>query len=166
MVCLFITSILNTDNNKYVEINMSELLNRDAPKWFMVVSVILLIWNLMGVMAYIAQVTMSPEALALLPDEQRQLYETTPAWATAAFAVAVNCGALGCLLLVLKRNLAGLFLQLSLAGVLVQMYHAFFMIKSYEVFGPGSLIMPVMVLIIAIYLVLLAVRAKTHRWTS
>ena len=145
---------------------MSELLNREAPKWFMVVSVILLIWNLMGVMAYIAQVTMSPEALALLPDEQRQLYETTPAWATAAFAVAVNCGALGCLLLVLRRNLSGLFLQLSLAGVLVQMYHSFVMTKSYEVFGPGGLIMPVMVLIIAIYLVLLANRAKTHRWTS
>jgi hypothetical protein len=145
---------------------MSELLNREAPKWFMVVSVILLIWNLMGVMAYIAQVTMSPEALALLPDEQRRIYETTPAWATAAFAVAVNCGALGCLLLVLKRNLASLFLQLSLAGVLVQMYHSFFMAKSYEVFGPGGLIMPVMVLIIAIYLVLLANRAKTYRWTS
>lgn len=145
---------------------MSDLLNRESPKWFMVVSVVLLIWNLLGVMAYIAQVTMSPEALAALPDEQRQLYETTPVWATAAFAVAVNCGALGCLLLVLKRNLAGLFLQLSLAGVLVQMFHSFFMSKSYEVFGPGGLIMPVMVLVIAIYLVLLANKAKTLRWTS
>jgi hypothetical protein len=145
---------------------MSELLNRDAPKWFMVVSVILLIWNLMGVMAYIAQVTMSPEALAALPEAERQLYETTPVWATAAFAIAVNCGALGCLLLVLKRNLAGLFLQLSLAGVLAQMFYAFFMSNSYEVFGPGGVVMPVMVIVIAIYLVLLAVRAKTHRWTS
>ncbi len=166
MVCLFLTSILNTDNNNYVEIKMSELLNKEAPKWFMVVSVILLIWNLVGVMKYISLVTMTPEALALLSEAERQLHETTPAWATAAFAVAVNFGALGCLLLVLKRNLAGLFLQLSLAGVLVQMYHSFFMNKSYEVLGPVGLILPVMVLIIAIYLVLLANRAKTHRWTS
>ena len=145
---------------------MSELLNKEAPKWFMVVSVVLLIWNLFGVMAYIAQVMMSPESLAALPEEQRQLYESTPVWATAAFAVAVNCGALGCLLLVLKRNLAGLLLQLSLAGVLVQMVHAFFMSKSFEVFGPGGMIMPVMVIVIAIYLVVLAAKAKTLRWTS
>ena len=137
-----------------------------APKWFTVVAAIALVWNLLGVMAYIMQVTMSPETLAALPDEQRQLYETTPAWATAAFAIAVNGGALGCLFLLLKRNLAGLLLQLSLAGVLVQMFHSFFMSKSFEVFGPGSMVMPIMVMVIAIYLVVLASKAKTNRWTS
>ena len=137
-----------------------------APKWFTVVAVIALVWNLLGVMAYIMQVTMSPETLAALPDEQRQLYEATPAWATAAFAIAVNGGALGCVLLLFKMNLAGLLLQLSLAGVLVQMFHAFFMSKSFEVFGPGGLIMPVMVVAIAVYLVVLASKANTNRWTS
>ncbi len=145
---------------------MSEETKNNTPKWFMIVSAILLVWNLLGVMAYIMQVTMSPETLAALPEAQRQLYETTPAWATAAFAVAVNGGALGCVLLLLKRNLAGLFLQLSLAGVLVQMFHAFFMSKSFEMFGPGGLIMPIMVIVIAIYLVVLAAKAKAKRWTS
>jgi hypothetical protein len=145
---------------------MSEENRSNSPKWFMIVSIILLVWNLLGVMAYIMQVTMSPEALAALPEAQRQLYETTPVWATAAFAIAVNGGALGCLLLVLKRNLAGIFLQLSLAGVLVQMFHAFFMSKSFEVFGPGGLIMPIMVIVIAICLVMLAAKAKVKRWTS
>ena len=65
----------------------------------------------------------------------------------------------------LKRNLAGLFLKLSLAGVLVQMFHSFFMSKSFEVFGPGGLVMPIMVIIIAIYLVALAAKAKNNRWT-
>jgi len=145
---------------------MSEETNNSSPKWFMIVSAILLIWNLLGVMAYIMQVTMSPEALAALPEAQRQLYETTPAWATAAFAIAVNGGALGCALLLLKRNLAGIFLQLSLAGVLVQMFHSFFMSKSFEVFGPGGLIMPIMVIVISIYLVVLAAKARAKRWTS
>ena len=137
-----------------------------APAWFMVVAAVLLVWNILGVMAYIAQVTMTPEAITALPEAQRQLYETTPTWATAAFAIAVNGGALGCLLLLLKRNLAQLFLQLSLAGVLVQMFHSFFMSKSFEVFGPGELIMPIMVIVIAIYLVVLAAKAKARRWTS
>ena len=84
---------------------MSETSNNKAPTWFMVVAGILLVWNLLGVMAYLMQVTMSPEIVAALPDAQRQLYENTPKWATAAFAIAVNGGALGCLLLLLKRNL-------------------------------------------------------------
>jgi len=137
-----------------------------APAWFTVVAAVMLVWNLLGVMAYIAQVTMTPEAMAALPDAQRQLYETTPAWATAAFAIAVNGGALGCLFLLLKKNLAAIFLQLSLLGVLVQMYHSFFMTKAFEVFGPGGLVMPVMVLVIAIYLVTLAAKAKARRWVS
>jgi hypothetical protein len=145
---------------------MSEVSTNNAPKWFMIVVVILLVWNLLGVMAYLMQVTMGPEVLAALPEAERQLYENTPAWATAAFAVAVNGGALGCVLLLLKRNLAGIFLQLSLAGVLVQMFHSFFMSNAFEVFGPGGLIMPVMVLAVAIYLVTLAAKAKVHRWTS
>jgi len=100
-----------------------------------------------------------------LSDDERLLYETTPAWATAAFAVAVNGGALGCLLLLLKRSLAGFFLQLSLAGVLVQMFHAFFMSQSYEVYGPGGMAMPVMVILVAVYLVILAATAKSNGWT-
>lgn len=145
---------------------MVEGRNKRAPGWFMVVAAVLLVWNLLGVMAYIAQVTMSPEALAALPEAQRQIYETTPAWATAAFAIAVNGGALGCVLLLLKRNLAGLFLQLSLAGVLVQMFHSFFMSKSFEVFVAGDLVVPVLVIVIAIYLVMLAAKARVNRWTS
>ena len=131
----------------------------------MIVATIFLVWNLFGVMAYIMQVTMSPDAIAALSDDERLLYETTPAWATAAFAVAVNGGAVGCLLLLLKRSLAGFFLQLSLAGVLVQMFHAFFMSQSYEVYGPGGMAMPVMVILVAVYLVILAATAKSNGWT-
>jgi len=77
-----------------------------APTWFNVVAAVMLVWNLLGVMAYIAQVTMTPETLAALPEAERQLYASTPVWATAAYAIAVNGGALGCLLLLLKKNLA------------------------------------------------------------
>lgn len=145
---------------------MSESTTNKAPAWFTAVAAILLVWNLFGVMAYIMQVMMSPEAIASLPEAERQIMENTPQWAIAAFAVAVNGGALGCLLLLLKRSLAGLFLQLSLAGVLVQMFHAFFMSQSFEVFGPGGMVMPVMVVVIAIYLVSLAAKARAHRWTT
>lgn len=143
---------------------MSETIK--APTWFTVVAAVMLLWNLLGVMAYIAQVTMTPEALAALSEAERQLYETTPVWATAAYAIAVNGGVLGCLLLLLRKNLAALFLQLSLVAVIVQMAYSIYIPESYEVYGPAGFIMPVMVLIIAIYLVTLAAKAKARRWTS
>ncbi len=145
---------------------MSQALESKAPGWFTVIVIVLLVWNLMGVVAYINQVTMSPEMLAALSEVDRGLIENTPTWAIAAFAIAVSGGALGCVLLLLRRSLAGLFLKLSLAGVLVQMFHSFFISESFDVFGPGGMVMPVMVAIVAIYLVVLAAKAKASHWTS
>lgn len=137
-----------------------------APKWFLIVGIIALVWNLLGVFAYIMQQTMSPADLAALSEAERSLYETTPAWATAAFAIAVHGGALGCLALVFKKSWALPLLVISLAAVLVQMVHAFFISNSIEVFGPGGMIMPVMILVIAVYLVFLARSAKEKGWIS
>lgn len=135
-----------------------------VPVWFWIVAIVALIWNLMGAMAYIDQMSMTPEVLAALPDEQRVLYETVPAWATGAFAIAVFGGVLGCLLLLLKKKLAITLFIISLLGVLVQMFHSFFMTNSFEVFGPGGLIMPIMVIIIAILLIWFSKTAKTKDW--
>ncbi|HET6564487.1 MAG TPA: hypothetical protein VFG52_03665, partial [Xanthomonadales bacterium] len=117
-------------------------------------------------MAFVMHVNMSPEALATLPEAEQALYNSYPAWALVAFAVAVFGGALGSLLLVLRKNLAGPVLQLSLVAVLIQMGHSMFIAKSYEVYGPGSVVMPIMVIVVAIYLVMLAAKAKKNGWTS
>ena len=134
------------------------------PTWFWVVSVVALIWNLLGVFAYIQTVTMSPEALQALPEQERALYESAPAWATGAFAIAVWGGALGCILLLLRRKLATGVLVVSLVGIVVQMYHAFFISNSIEVYGPGGMIMPVMVLAIAIFLIWFSRKATVSGW--
>jgi len=134
------------------------------PTWFWVVSVIALLWNLMGVFAYIGQVTMSPEVLQALPENERALYESAPAWATGAFAIAVWGGALGCILLVLRRKLATPVLFVSLIAIVVQMYHSFFISNSIEVYGPGGMIMPVMVILIAIFLIWFSRKATANGW--
>ena len=143
---------------------MNEQANIKPATWFMVISGLALLWNLLGVYAYVDTMTMSAQRLAELPEAQRQLMESTPAWANGAFAVAVNFGALGCLALLLKKAWAVPLLMLSLAGIVVQFYNAFFLSNSFEVFGPGGMIMPVMVFAIAVYLVVLARSAKTKGW--
>jgi hypothetical protein len=127
---------------------------------------IALVWNLLGVMAYVQQAYMGPEAIAALPEAQRALMDATPAWATAAFAIAVHGGALGSLALLMRKAWAVPVLVLSLLAVIVQMFHSFIMSNSFEVFGPGGVIMPVMVIIIAVYLVVLSMKARDNRWIS
>ena len=76
------------------------------PRSYWIISGLALVWNLIGLAAYVSQVTMTDEALRLLPDAQREFMAATPAWATAAFAVATTAGVLGSLLLLLRNSWA------------------------------------------------------------
>lgn len=137
-----------------------------APKWFIAFAILALVWNLLGVMAFYMQVNTTPDTIATMPEAEQALYNNYPGWALIAFACAVFGGVLGSLLLVLKKNLAGPLLLISLIGVLVQVGHTVFVAKAYEVYGPGSLVMPIMLVVIAAYLVMLAGKAKKNSWTS
>ena len=134
------------------------------PTWFWIVGVVALLWNLMGVYAYIAQVTMSPEAMAKLSEAEQALYASVPAWATGAFALAVFGGALGCILLLLRNKLAVPVFIASLAGILVQMFYNVFMSKTMEVYGPGAISMPIMVVLIAVFLIWHARSSRAKGW--
>lgn len=132
--------------------------------WFWIVSAIALVWNLMGVMAYIAQVTISAETLQALPDNERALYESAPTWATAAFAIAVWGGVLGSILLLIRKKWATAVLIVSFIGIVVQMIHSFFIANSFEVYGPGGLVMPVMILIFGAGLIWFSRKAEANGW--
>ena len=140
--------------------------SENIPKWFKTVAIIAIIWNLMGVMAFVLQTMMTSEMIALLPEAEQKLYENIPVWATVAFACAVWGGFFGSALLFAKKQHAFIVLSLSLVGVIVQMYHNFIIIDSISVYGPGGMIMPLIVLIIAAYLVYLANDAKSKSWIS
>jgi hypothetical protein len=120
----------------------------------------------MGVMAFFMQMAMTAEQIAALPANEQMMYQDIPLWVNIAFGCAVFGGALGCIALVLKKAIALPILLISLIGVLVQMYHSFFIANAIEVYGPGSAIMPSMVLVLAIFLVWLANSAKAKGWIS
>lgn len=136
------------------------------PVWFWIVSVLALAWNALGAMAYLSQKLMSDETLAALPDAERALYENQPTWVTAAFAFAVWGGLLGCILLLLRKKWAKTVLWISLLGIIAQMYHSFFMSNNFDVYGPGAMVMPVMVIIIGVGLVLFARYSQKKHWIS
>ena len=136
------------------------------PTWFWVVLSVCLIWNLLGVFAFFGQIFMTAEAIAELPEAERELYENIPLWVNIAFGFAVFGGSLGCILALLKKALSHTIFILSLAGVLIQMYHSFFIANSMEVYGPGSTIMPILVILIGIFLVWLSKNATTKGWLN
>jgi hypothetical protein len=140
--------------------------NNMAPKWLVILAVVMAIWNLMGVMAFIMQITMTVEQIAALPEKEQMLYQDIPLWVNIAFGCAVFGGSLGCIALAFKKAIALPILFISLAGVLVQMCHAFFIAHAFEVYGPSGSIMPIMVFSIALYLVWLANNAKTKGWLT
>ena len=120
----------------------------------------------MGVFAYIAQAYMTDEDLAALPENQRALYENVPAWVTAAFSIAVFGGALGCVLLLLRKKMATTVFVISFVAILAQMTYNFFISKAVEVYGPGGMIMPIMVIIIGFFLIYYSKRAANYGWIS
>ena len=140
---------------------MSEI---KTPMMFWVLIGLALVWNLLGVFAFAGQMMMTPEQLAQLSQAEQDMYNSMPGWVTVAFGLAVIGGALGCLLLLLKKSLAFPVLCLSLVGVLAQMSYVFFVSKSWEVYGPGQMIMPVMVIIIAVALVWYSKKVTDKPW--
>ena len=119
---------------------------------FWIIGIVALIWNLMGVFAYLQQAYMTEEDLMAMPVAEQALYQNIPAWVTGAYAIAVFGGALGCILLLLRKKLAGSLFLISLVGIVVQMSYNIFMSKAADVYGPGDMIMPAMVMLIGIFL--------------
>ena len=52
-----------------------------VPGWFKVVAVLALLWNVLGRVAFFADLRLSPAEVAQLPDAQQALYAARPAWA-------------------------------------------------------------------------------------
>jgi len=145
---------------------MPDLELNKLPLWFWIVAGVALLWNLMGVGAYFVEVGKSAEDLAALSEDQRMLYENIPAWAVGAFALAVFGGAVGCVLLLLRKKIAVPVLSVSLAGIVAQMFHSFFIANTIAIYGPGAAIMPGMVIVIGCFLVWFAISSKTKGWIS
>lgn len=130
------------------------------PRSYWIVSGLALAWNLVGLAAYVAQVTMSPEALSELPESQRVMYESTPAWATSAFAVATTAGVLGSVLLLLRMTWAVPLFLVSLAAVFVQMYHAYVLADAFALSGTAGVVQTALIIGVGVALIWFSRDAK------
>lgn len=97
---------------------------KDKPHFsFWIVTAAGLVWNLMGCLNFITQT--NPENVARMPEIYQVIIGGRPTWATIAFAFAVFGGAVGCILLLMRRQMAFPVLAVSFAGIVVSAWFTF-----------------------------------------
>ncbi len=77
----------------------------------------------MGCINFIMQ--MDPEMLANYPEDARSLVASRPVWSTVAFAVAVFGGAVGDIVLLLRKAFAFYIFIASFSGAIITNIHTY-----------------------------------------
>jgi len=126
--------------------------------------VIALLWNLIGVMNYLNQAFNQVALLESMDQAQREAFEGIPAWATAAFAIAVFSGTLACIGLLVRKKWAKPLFIISLIAALAQFIHWLFISNAVEAFGPSTYAMPAVIIIIGIYLIFFSKKGIEKGW--
>ena len=145
---------------------MNEETHSSVPTMFKVIAGVAVLWNVMGLIAYVGEMMASPEIVAELTEAEAALRLNVPIWSTAAYAIAVHAGTLGSIGLLIRKAWAAPVLVLSLAAVVVQQSYIFFMSDAVEVLGMTKMILPAVVLIVAIFLVWYSRSAIEKGWLS
>ena len=137
--------------------------NGNAVHWsFWVIATFMLIWNVMGCINFFVQ--MNPDMVASYRETEQAIISGRPAWATGAFAVAVFGGALGCLLLLLRKSASYYVFIASLLGVIVTMTHTLGVGID---FGLGEILgIILMPLVVAAFLIWYSKQAESKGWVS
>lgn len=134
------------------------------PRSFLITSVIALIWNIIGIVTYLASVMLGDEALAAMPEAEQALYASTPVFVTAAYALAVHTGTLASIGLLLKKAWAAPVFIVSLICIIVQMGYSIFLTDLVATMGMGSVVGPLIITLVAVYLVWYSKDAKAKGW--
>lgn len=120
------------------------------PRWWKGVTLMLIIWALAGVGAFLGQFTMSSETTAQLPPEQQEMWVNMPGWAWLAYAVATLAGLAGAICLWFHKRQAIWLFPISLIAVLVQFSYPFVIADGLRTLGPSALIFPGFIIAMAV----------------
>jgi len=123
---------------------------------FWVIGAVALVWNAMGVLNLIMQ--MNPDVLATYPESHQTIVANQTGWIAASVTVAIIGGAIGCVLLLLRKAGAVYLFYASLIGTIIVVAHTLSL--------PIELRSSDIVLIIVMPVVVAALLAWYSRWTA
>jgi len=128
---------------------MVDISKRSAAPWHLwTIAVASVVWNGVGVWQWYQKVTGAPAYWSALTMEQVFYLRSAPMWTDVAFGVAVWCGLLGALMLLLRRKLA---FNAFVAGLIAMLAHAVYVLalsNGREVIGTGGVVFTLVVTLI------------------
>lgn len=128
----------------------------NMPRYFIVIAIVLLLWNLMGLAAFTMQYTADLTELAKSDPVTAQAFAAMPAWVWIAYAIAVGAGTLGAILLLMKKAAAASLFLLSLIAVVVQFGYTFLGTDLLALKGPSVIAFPAFIVVMAVVQLLYA----------
>jgi hypothetical protein len=134
-----------------------------APRWLLWAGIALLLWNLMGVGAFVGQWSMTPDDIAKLPQMQQDLWNNMPGWAWIAYGIAVGAGTVGAVGIILRKFWATLLFALSLIAVIIQFSYPFLIANAAQG-GIEMLGLPIFIVVIAVVQWLLSRTWQRKGW--
>lgn len=134
---------------------------RPAPGWFIIAAIGALLFELLGCAVYLMQMLADP---AGLPVDERAMWEATPMWMNAAWAVAVLVGLVGAVMLLMRRRLAEPLLLVSLVAVLVQFSGLLIVPALRNLVASDDLFLPFVIVVVCYGIWMLARRARKADW--
>ena len=140
---------------------LDDKFNRQSvlPAWFWAVAGVVLLFEAFGCFMYLSQVSADRAALPL---DQRAMWDATPAWMIAAYAVAVWTGLAGAVLLLMRRRLAVPVLLVSLVAVVIQ-FSGLFLVPQLRQTVPDTALAAPIALILCCYLIFQFARLALRR---
>lgn len=123
------------------------------PQWMQISVVLLFVWNLVGIFAFISDLMLDPSTL----DQVQQDFRTNfPLWTKIIYGLAVGLGTVGTFGLIRRKSWSKGVLVISLLCVIIQMYHSMFIAGAIDTFGSSIAILPTIVVLLSLCLVWIA----------
>lgn len=137
-----------------------------APRWLLVASILLVLWNLMGTSMFVMDMMRSPADIATLPRDQQTLWAQMPAWGWAGYGLGTIGGLLAALGIILKKKWASIFALLSVLGVIANFLPTFGISEGVDVWQPQFFVFPLVIFAIALFQLWLAREGAAKGWLA
>ncbi len=135
-----------------------------TPILLWIVGIISLLWNAGGAWNYVATKLRLDAVVGQMTPEQLSFFDATPAWATATWAIAVWGAVLGSILLLMRRKLAVLVLEISFFAMLLSAIQNFFIadVTMSEIMGPVAAIFSVVIVVFSLLVIWYSIRQRNN----
>jgi len=129
-----------------------------TPMHLWVVGLVSLLWNAMGAFDYSATELRLEFYMSQFTQEQLDYFYGFPAWVIAAWAIAVWTSLLGSVGLLMRRRWAVTMFGIAIAGLAVTTLYNAVLSNGFEIMGDGAVVFTAIIWVIAVLLLLYAIR--------